>query len=55
MQYDHSLHPPFPQGDGEGRVEAFSEGLYRRDIGQIGVLGENWHSRRIGVFCIGWT
>ena len=24
----------------------FSEGLYRKDVGQIGILGESWHFRK---------
>ena len=30
---------------GEGEVSHFSEGLYRRDLGQFGILSGNWHFR----------
>ena len=30
---------------GEGSLGHFSEPLYRRDFGQIEILGENWHFR----------
>ena len=33
--------PPLPLCDGE-----FSEGLYRMDISQIGIFGEDWHFRQ---------
>ena len=34
--------PPLP-GDGGGGMSHFSECLYRRDLGQIEILGGNWH------------
>ena len=51
-----SLHtPPFSahMGDGGGKGGGrgwgggaiYPEGLYRRDIDQIGILVENWHFR----------
>ena len=41
--------PPTPLHDGGwgegGGLSHFSERLYRRDLGQIGILGGNWHFR----------
>ena len=37
--------PPPSLGDGGRGLSHFSEHLYRRDLGQIGILGENWHFR----------
>ena len=45
---DHSSHPPPPPSLGVGvgvGMSHFSECLYRRDLGQIGILGGNWHFR----------
>ena len=39
----HSLHTPTPLGD--GGLSHFSECSYRRYLGQIGILGGNWHFR----------
>ena len=38
----HSSYPPPPLDDGDG-LRHFSEHLYRRDLGQIGIFGWNWH------------
>ena len=39
----HSSHPPPPRGwRGGGGLSHFSERLYRRDLGQIWILGGNW-------------
>ena len=38
---------------GEGSLGHFSERLYRRDFGQIEILGENWHFRW-GWFVFMW-
>ena len=48
----HSLHPSLPEwwGVGEWGLSHFSECLYRRDIGQIGILGGNWHFRWVLFF-----
>ena len=32
-------------GWGGGGLSDFSEHLYKRDLGQIGILGGNWHFR----------
>ena len=47
--------PPTPPllGDGGG-LSHFSERSYRRDFGQIGILGGNWHFRW-GWFVLGGT
>ena len=39
---DHSHRE---EGGGGGWLSHFSERLYRRDLGHIGILGGNWHPR----------
>ena len=40
----HSSHPHL--GGGGGRcLSHFSEGLYKKDFSQTGILGRNWHFR----------
>ena len=38
----------------DGGLSHSSESLYRRDIGQIGIFGEDWHFRQ-GRFFLGGT
>ena len=44
-QSRHSSHPPPSLGDGRGGrgLSHFSEHSYKRDLGQISILGGNWH------------
>ena len=39
------VHPPPPIFQSH-----FSEGLYRKELGQIGILDGNWHFRRVWIF-----
>ena len=44
---NHTLHLPpsweMMEGRGGGGLSHFSEGLHRRDLIQIVILGGNWH------------